>query len=90
MGHDPPLSRPPPHPLGCGAGGRAPLSRGRGTEAVTIVELGPADSAPGLKRYVTEVPITWLFFDARPDVSLEVFQAEAPRHPLFRIVRPAT
>jgi hypothetical protein len=71
-------------------GGRVPLSRGRGTETVAIVELGPADSAPVLKRYVTEVPITWPFFDACPDVSLGVFQAEVPRHPLSRIVRPAT
>jgi hypothetical protein len=70
--------------------GRVPLSQGRGTETVAIVELGPADSAPVLKRYVTEAPITRPFFDGRPDISLEVFQAEAPRHPLFRIVRPAT
>jgi deazaflavin-dependent oxidoreductase (nitroreductase family) len=48
------------------AAGQVTLSRGRHSETVAIVELGPAESAPVLKRYVTEVPITRLFFDAGP------------------------
>jgi deazaflavin-dependent oxidoreductase (nitroreductase family) len=67
------------------AAGQVTLSRGRHTETVAIVELGPAESAPVLKRYVTEVPITRPFFEARPNSPLEAFAAEAPRHPVFCI-----
>jgi deazaflavin-dependent oxidoreductase (nitroreductase family) len=67
------------------AAGQVTLSRGSHTETVAIVELGPEEAAPVLKQYVTEVPITRPFFDARPDAPLEAFVAEAPRHPVFRI-----
>jgi deazaflavin-dependent oxidoreductase (nitroreductase family) len=67
------------------AAGQVTLSRGRRSETVAIVELAPAAAAPVLKQYVTEVPITRPFFDARPDSPLEAFVAEAPRHPVFRI-----
>jgi deazaflavin-dependent oxidoreductase (nitroreductase family) len=67
------------------ATGQVTLSRGRRSETVAIVELGPAEAAPVLKQYATEVPITRPFFDARPDSPLEAFVAEAPRHPVFRI-----
>ena len=65
--------------------GRVTLSRGRRSETVTLVELGPAEAAPVLQQYVTAVPITRPFFDATPDSPLEAFVAEAPRHPVFRI-----
>lgn len=61
------------------------LSRGHRSETVGLVELGPAEAAPILKQYVTSVPITRPFFDARPDSPLEARVAEAPRHPVFRI-----
>ena len=61
------------------------LSRGRHTETVLVRELPPAESAPVLKRYVAEVPITRPYFDARPDALLAAFVAEAPRHPVFLI-----
>jgi deazaflavin-dependent oxidoreductase (nitroreductase family) len=67
------------------AAGQVTLSHGRRSETVAIVELGPAEAAPILKQYVTEVPITRPFFDARPDSPPEAFVAEAPRHPVFRI-----
>jgi deazaflavin-dependent oxidoreductase (nitroreductase family) len=67
------------------AAGQVTLSRGRQSETVAIVELGPEESAPVLKRYVTEVPITRPFFDATLDSPLEAFVVEAPRHPVFRI-----
>jgi deazaflavin-dependent oxidoreductase (nitroreductase family) len=65
--------------------GQVTLSRGRQSEIVALVELGPAEAAPVLKQYVTEVPIIRPFFDARPDALLEAFVAEAPRHPVFRV-----
>jgi deazaflavin-dependent oxidoreductase (nitroreductase family) len=67
------------------AAGQVTLSRGRRSETVAIVELGPAEAAPVLKQYVTAVPITRPFFDATPDSPLEAFVAEAHRHPVFRI-----
>jgi deazaflavin-dependent oxidoreductase (nitroreductase family) len=67
------------------AAGEVTLSRGRRSETVALVELRPEESAPVLKQYVTEVPITRPLFDATPTSPLEAFVAEAPRHPVFRI-----
>lgn len=71
------------------AAGSVTLSRGGRSETLKIAELGPGESAPVLKRYVTEVPITRPFFDATPASSLEAFRAEASRHPVFLVVGPA-
>ncbi len=68
------------------AAGRVTLSRGGRSELVTIFEVEPAKAAPVLMRYITQVPITRPYFDVRPDSSLDAFLAEAPRHPVFRIV----
>lgn len=68
------------------AAGQVTLSRGRDLETVTIVNLGPEESAQVLKRYVTDVPITRPFFDAGPESPVEAFAREVPRHPVFRVV----
>ena len=65
------------------AAGRATLARGQRVEAVTARPLGPEESAPVLRRYIKDVPITRPYFDVRPDSPLEAFLAEAPRHPVF-------
>ncbi|MDI3341562.1 MAG: nitroreductase family deazaflavin-dependent oxidoreductase [Sphaerobacter sp.] len=70
------------------AAGQVTLSRGRRSETVAIEELGPAESAPVLQRYLAEVPIVRSFFDVTPESPLAAFVAEAPRHPVFRIVGP--
>ena len=67
------------------AAGQVTLSHGRHAETVMIVELRPAEAAPVLQQYVTEVQITRPFFDAKPDAPVEAFVAEAHRHPVFRI-----
>jgi deazaflavin-dependent oxidoreductase (nitroreductase family) len=67
------------------AAGRATLRRGFRTERVVLTELGPVESAPVLRRYVTEVPITRPFFDVTPGSPPEAFVAEAPRHPVFAL-----
>jgi len=67
------------------AAGQVTLSCDRQSEIVALVELGPAEAAPILKQYVTEVAIIRPFFDATPDAPLEAFVAEARRHPVFRI-----
>jgi hypothetical protein len=61
------------------------FARGRKSEVVSVSELGPADSAPVLKTYITDVRITRPYFDVSPDSSLEQFETEAPRHPVFLI-----
>jgi deazaflavin-dependent oxidoreductase (nitroreductase family) len=70
--------------------GEATLSRGSRTETVTVREIGPEEAAPVLKWYVTRVPITRPYFDVRPESDLDAFRAEAPRHPVFAIVGPAS
>jgi len=61
------------------------LRRAGRSETVRVAEVGPQESAPVLKTYLTRIPITQPFFDIRPDAPLEAFAAEAPRHPVFRI-----
>jgi deazaflavin-dependent oxidoreductase (nitroreductase family) len=65
--------------------GQVTLSRGRHAETVPIRELGAADAAPVLQRYVTRVPITRPYFDVTPDSPLAAFEAEASRHPVFAL-----
>jgi deazaflavin-dependent oxidoreductase (nitroreductase family) len=65
------------------AAGQVTLSRGGRSEALPIRELSPADAAPVLQRYVTRVPITRPYFDARSDSPLTAFETESPRHPVF-------
>ena len=71
------------------AAGRVTLARGRRVERVALAEVGPEESAPVLRRYVTEVPITRPYFDAGPASDLAAFRAEAHRHPVFRVVGSA-
>ena len=65
------------------AAGQVTLSRGSRSETLPVRELSPAEAAEVLQRYVTRVPITRPYFDARPDSPLAAFEAEAPRHPVF-------
>lgn len=67
------------------AAGRVTLSRGKRSETLPIRELSPAEAAPVLQRYITRVPITRPYFDAKPDSPLATFIAEAPRHPVFHL-----
>ena len=67
------------------AAGQITLSRGKRSETLPIRELSPAEAAPVLQRYITRVPITRPYFDAKPDSPLAAFIAEAPRHPVFHL-----
>lgn len=71
------------------AAGRATLRRGKRTETVRLVELGPDEAAPVLRRYAQRVPVTRPYFDAAPEAPVAAFAAEATRHPVFRIVPDA-
>jgi deazaflavin-dependent oxidoreductase (nitroreductase family) len=69
------------------AAGQVTLERGRRSETVRIVELSPDEAAPVLKKYLSRVPIVRPFFDVTSKSQIEDFVAEAPRHPVFRIMR---
>jgi deazaflavin-dependent oxidoreductase (nitroreductase family) len=69
------------------AAGRGTLTRGRQREAISVVELTPAEAAPILKGAFASFPsFIKSYFDVTPDSPLEAFAQEAPRHPLFRIL----
>lgn len=68
------------------ATGAVTLSRGRHSEALHIMELGPEESAPVLKKYVGIAPATRSCFNAKPDSAVEEYIAEAQNHPVFRLV----
>lgn len=68
------------------AAGGVTLNRGRHRERARAVEIGAAEAAPVLRRYLTDVPITRPFFDVTPASSLAAFEAEAPRHPVFQLL----
>ena len=65
--------------------GTVTLRCGRRTETVEIEEVSPAEAAPVLREYIRHVEVTRPFFDAGIDSPLETFEAEAARHPVFRI-----
>jgi deazaflavin-dependent oxidoreductase (nitroreductase family) len=68
------------------AAGSVELTRARKTERVQIEEVDAQTAAPVLREYLRKTPVTRSFFDARKDSPLEEFAAEAPRHPVFRLL----
>jgi deazaflavin-dependent oxidoreductase (nitroreductase family) len=65
------------------AAGGASLSRGRHTEAVTLVELPEPERDPVLRAFLQQVPGGVRFFESpEPDAVV----AAASRYPVFRVV----
>ena len=62
------------------------LRRGRRRERLAVVELPPAEAVPVLRRYYELGRVTRPFFDASLASSDEDWLAEAPRHPVFRLL----
>jgi deazaflavin-dependent oxidoreductase (nitroreductase family) len=69
------------------AAGEVTLRRGSRSETLRIIELPPAEAGPVLKKYLTQAPIVRPFFDVSAQSDIKDFIAEAPRHPVFKIVR---
>src|SRR6266545_4898866 len=68
------------------AAGAATLTRSRRSEAITVAELPPAEAALILKACLAGSPgFVRPYFDATPESSLEDFEREALRHPVFRV-----
>jgi deazaflavin-dependent oxidoreductase (nitroreductase family) len=68
------------------AAGVVELTRAGRTESVRVEEVEPERAAPVLRTYLRKTPVTKPFFDVGRNSSLEDFAAEAPRHPVFRIL----
>ena len=67
------------------AAGKATLSRGRRSEAISVTELEAKEAAPILKQYLVKATAARPYFDATKDSTLEAFEHEAARHPVFQI-----
>jgi deazaflavin-dependent oxidoreductase (nitroreductase family) len=68
------------------AAGWVELTRARATTRHSIQEAAPEEAAPVLREYLRTTPIVKRFFDVTRDSPLEAFAAEAPRHPVFRLL----
>ena len=68
------------------AAGRVELRRGRRRERLGVVELPPEEAVPVLRRYYELGTVTRPFFDVSLDSSDADWLAEAPEHPVFRLV----
>ena len=70
------------------AAGEGTLSRGRRTEPIRAVELDLPSSVPILRQYLKAVRVVRPYFQASIDSSDEDFLADAPHHPVFRVLLP--
>jgi deazaflavin-dependent oxidoreductase (nitroreductase family) len=68
------------------AAGEVELTRALRTTRHAIEEVSPDDAAPVLRAYLRTTPIVKRFFAVTRHDSLEAFAAEAPRHPVFRVL----
>ena len=72
------------------AAGSVELRRGRKREQLRIEELGATDAVPVLRAYYRRFRVTRPFFEVDTDSPNEAWLAEAPRHPVFRLVPGAS
>jgi F420H(2)-dependent quinone reductase len=68
------------------AAGWVELRRGRRHERLVVEELEPVEAVPVLQEYYRSGRVTRPFFAVTLDSSSEEWLADAPRHPVFRIV----
>jgi hypothetical protein len=50
-----------------------------------VTEPGPSEAVPVLRRYITQIRVTWPYFDAAPDSPDDAIKAELPRHPVLEL-----
>ena len=68
------------------AAGWVELRRGRRRERLAVAELSPSAAVRVLRRYYELGRVTRPFFDVDLSSQDEEWLAEAPRHPVFRLV----
>ena len=64
------------------------LRRGRSRERFVVEEPSPEEAVTVLREYYRRGRVTRPFFDVSLDSGDEAWAAEAPRHPVFRLIRP--
>jgi deazaflavin-dependent oxidoreductase (nitroreductase family) len=69
------------------AAGWVELDRAGRTMRADLMEAAPREAAPVLRDYLRSTAVTRGFFDVTPDSPLAAFEAEAGRHPVFRVMR---
>ena len=70
------------------AAGWVELERGRRRERLNVEELSHSAAVPVLRRYYELGRVTRPFFEVDLSSPDEEWLAEAPRHPVFRLVAP--
>jgi deazaflavin-dependent oxidoreductase (nitroreductase family) len=68
------------------AAGWVELRRGRRRERLGVDELAPADAVPVLQEYYRSGRVTRPFFAVTLESTPEEWLADAPRHPVFRLI----
>ena len=68
------------------AAGWVELRRGRRRERLDVKELAPEEAVRTLREYYRRGRFTRPFFDVSLDSPHEEWLAEAPRHPVFKLV----
>ena len=68
------------------AAGWVELRRGRRRERLRVEELASVDAVPVLREYYRLGRVTHPFFDVSLESSHEEWLADAPRHPVFRLL----
>ena len=72
--------------LNARAAGWVELRRRGTSERLGVLELDPAAAVPVLREYFRLSRVTRRFFEVSLHSSSEEWLAEAPRHPVFRLV----
>jgi hypothetical protein len=72
------------------AAGWVELRRGRRRERLVVEELAPAAAVPVLREYYRRGRVTRSFFAVTLRSSDDEWLADAPRHPVFRLVPVAS
>ena len=73
--------------LNARASGAVELRRGRRSEQLRVEEVGAEAAVPALREYYRCNRVTRPFFDVSLESPSAAWLAEAPRHPVFRLVR---
>jgi deazaflavin-dependent oxidoreductase (nitroreductase family) len=70
------------------AAGEVDVRRGRRRERLAVEEVTGEEAVPVLRRYYEKGRVTRPFFDVTLDSPHADWVAEAPRHPVFRLLPP--
>jgi deazaflavin-dependent oxidoreductase (nitroreductase family) len=76
--------------LNARAAGEVRLTRRLTTTRYTVRQVGPEESGPVLKEYVTVASVPRPYFAATVDDPPEAFAREADRHPVMQLVPVTT